>query len=263
MNQFVNETYLVKMSEKFSLKWNDFHSNLSKLFSLLRNDENFHDVTLFSDDQQQFHAHKVVLSASSTFFQNILKNTRNSNPFLCLEGVNSKELNFVLDYIYQGEVQIHQEQLERFLAIAQRFKLEGLMEQETGNEKSEQQHKQESKDHEELHSQIYDVSKVESLKRPRSFEIDNAIAKIDASNSTSVDDVEERVIELLIKNDDGTFGCRHCGKSGTKLSRNMKNHIETHLDGISFTCSVCGKNFRSRNSLNNHRTLFHKTLSLS
>ena len=92
------------------MKWNDFHSNVSKLFTSLRNDDTFYDVTLVSDDHQQFGAHKVVLSASSNYFENILKNTRNSNPFLCLQGVNSKELNFALDYIYQGEVQIHQDQ---------------------------------------------------------------------------------------------------------------------------------------------------------
>ena len=237
------------MSEKFSLKWNDFHSNVSKLFSLLRKDENFHDVTLVCDDQQQFHAHKVVLSASSDYFKNILKNTRNSNPFLCLEGINSKELNFILDYIYQGEVQIHQEHLERFLQIAQRFKLEGLLEQETGSLKTEDNKKLEPEE----------FVEVEEDNRPRyEYEIENTVSKIDASNSSSVDEVEERVIELLIRNDDGTFGCKHCGKSGAKKSRNMKNHIETHLEGISFSCSLCGKNFRSRNSLHNHRSTVHK-----
>ena len=60
------------MSEKFNLKWNDFHSSVSKLFTSLRNDDTFYDVTLVSDDHQQFGAHKVVLSASSNYFENIL-----------------------------------------------------------------------------------------------------------------------------------------------------------------------------------------------
>ena len=50
------------MSEKFCLKWNDFHSNVSKSFGLFRNEEYLHDVTLVSDDHHQVSAHKLVLS---------------------------------------------------------------------------------------------------------------------------------------------------------------------------------------------------------
>ena len=47
------------MVEKFCLKWNDFHSNASKSFSNLRNEDDIFDVTLTSDDQKQISAHKV------------------------------------------------------------------------------------------------------------------------------------------------------------------------------------------------------------
>ena len=95
-------------SEKFSLKWNDFHSNVSKSFGLFRNQEYLHDVTLVSDDQKQVTAHKLVLSASSEYFQNIFKNNKIPNPFLCLDGVSSNDLENILDYIYNGEVQLYQ-----------------------------------------------------------------------------------------------------------------------------------------------------------
>ena len=79
-----------------------------------------------SDDQKMMSAHKLVLSASSPYFKHILTNNKHSHPLLCLDGVSSGELQFVLDYIYHGEVQIYQEQLDRFLEVAQRLKLEGL-----------------------------------------------------------------------------------------------------------------------------------------
>ena len=65
------------MSEKFSLKWNDFHSNVSKSFEMLRNEEYLQDVTLVSDDDFQVKAHKLVLSASSskTFSQRTFNQT--------------------------------------------------------------------------------------------------------------------------------------------------------------------------------------------
>ena len=46
---------------------------------------------------------------------------------ICLEGLNQNDLNNVLDYIYYGEIQIYQHDLDRFLGIAERLKLEGLM----------------------------------------------------------------------------------------------------------------------------------------
>ena len=44
------------MSEIFSLKWNDFHSNVSKSFKTLRNEEYLQDVTLVGDDDFQVKA---------------------------------------------------------------------------------------------------------------------------------------------------------------------------------------------------------------
>ena len=114
------------MSEKFSLKWNDFHSNVSKSFELLRNEGYLQDVTLVGDDDNQVKAHKLVLSACSSYFKNIFKKNIQSNILLCIEGTTKKDLQNILDYMYNGEVQIFQEDLDRFLTIAQRMKLEGL-----------------------------------------------------------------------------------------------------------------------------------------
>ena len=115
------------MSERFSLKWNDFQSVVSQSFSVLRQEADFYDVTLVSEDETQIQAHKLVLSACSSFFKSILKKNSHSHPLLYLSGVDSKSLGFVLDYIYQGEVQIYQDELDRFLDAAQKLKVEGLL----------------------------------------------------------------------------------------------------------------------------------------
>ena len=113
--------------EKFSLKWNDFQSNVSKSFSELRKENDFFDVTLVSDDQKQISAHKVVLAASSEYFKNVLRGNTHSHPMLCLNGVKSNDLNNMLDYIYNGELQIPHEELDQFMEAAERFQLEGLI----------------------------------------------------------------------------------------------------------------------------------------
>ena len=105
------------MSEKFSLKWNDFQSNWNQSLSKLRNETEFADVTLISEDKVKFLAHKVLLSSCSNVFKMILKENINANPLLYLGGVSAVNLGFLLDYIYHGEVNLFQEQLDSFEII--------------------------------------------------------------------------------------------------------------------------------------------------
>ena len=115
------------MSEKFSLHWNDFKLNAISSFSKLRASSEFNDVTLVGDDHKIISAHKVILSSCSEYFKSILIKHVHSNPLLCLDGVNSKDIENVLDFIYTGELQIFQEDLDRFLHIVQKLKLDGLI----------------------------------------------------------------------------------------------------------------------------------------
>ena len=116
------------MSEKFCLKWNDFESNISKTFSKLRGESELFDVTLVGQDQKKVSAHRLVLSACSNFLKNILyDNNSHSHPLLYLDGVDSEDINQMLDYMYKGEVKIKQDYLERFLQISNKFQLEGLL----------------------------------------------------------------------------------------------------------------------------------------
>ena len=92
--------------EKFCLKWNDFQANVTNSFRKLKDEQDFFDVTLVTEDDQFVSAHKVVLSASSEFFKNILRKADHSKPMIYLNGVDSKELSQVIDYIYEGETSI-------------------------------------------------------------------------------------------------------------------------------------------------------------
>merc|ERR1712126_425941 len=110
-----------------NIKWNDFQPTISNAFSTFRNSEYLHDVTLVTDDNQQFTAHKLVLSASSEYFMKIFQqNSKHSHLVICVDGLSSTELSKVLDFIYNGEVQIPQPNLETFMDCAQIFKLNGV-----------------------------------------------------------------------------------------------------------------------------------------
>ena len=71
-------------------------------------------------------AYKVVLSAQSDFFKSLLRNNSHSHPLIYLSGIHSTNLSLVLDWIYSGEIQINQEDLDSFLELARKLKIKGL-----------------------------------------------------------------------------------------------------------------------------------------
>jgi len=112
-------------SEKFCLRWNDFENNISQAFKELRDDKDFFDVTLACDDEQ-IQAHKLILSACSPFFRNILRRNPHQHPLLYLKGVKFTDLQSVLNFMYHGEVNVAQEELNSFLAVAEELRVKGL-----------------------------------------------------------------------------------------------------------------------------------------
>ena len=112
-------------SDKFCLRWNDFSSQLSGSFKEIRDKKDFFDVTLVSD-QDQVEAHKVIISACSPFFRDILSRNPHHHPLLYLRGVKHRELQSVLDFIYHGEVNIAQDDLNSFLLVAEELQVKGL-----------------------------------------------------------------------------------------------------------------------------------------
>jgi len=118
-------------SEKFCLRWNDFESNISTAFRELRDDKDFFDVTLACDDEQ-IQAHKVILSACSPFFRGILRRNPHANPLLYLKGVKFTDLQSVLNFMYHGEVNVAQEELNSFLAVAEELRVKGLTQNNQG-----------------------------------------------------------------------------------------------------------------------------------
>merc|ERR1712233_38046 len=121
-------------SEKFCLRWNDFENNISSAFRELRDDKDFFDVTLACDDEQ-IQAHKVILSACSPFFRGVLRRNPHAHPLLYLKGVKFSDLQSVLNFMYHGEVNVAQEELNSFLAVAEELRVKGL----TQNQSSKKQ----------------------------------------------------------------------------------------------------------------------------
>ena len=244
---------LVVEMEKFCLKWNDFQTTVSQSYKTLRKEKNFNDVTLISEDQKQIQSHKVVLAACSDFFKSILEVNIHSNPLIYLSGINSTNLQFVMDYIYEGEVKLFQEQLDSFLSTAQKLMIAGLLSKNDQNENLSNNSEnfdgiklRDEFDYGEAQTFPSEVDK-EKLKPQKT------LAKVALSNHDP-QEVSQKIKDNLIK-EDGFFKCAICGKS-SKLMHNVKNHIATHIDGLSFECSSCNNTFKTSESLRFHKRKF-------
>jgi hypothetical protein len=150
-------------SEKFCLRWNDFETNISEAFRELREEKDFFDVTVACDDNQ-IQAHKVILSACSPFFRNVLRRNPHQHPLLYLKGVKYKELLSVLNFMYMGEVNVAQEELNSFLAVAEDLKVKGLTQ---GNPGEKQQKEVKTQRQETLHASKPNPASHPQPKRPR------------------------------------------------------------------------------------------------
>ena len=111
------------MSEKLCLQWNDFQENIKNVFKNLRESNDFTDVTLACEDGQQVEAHKLILAGSSPLFQKILGGNKHPHPLIYLRGVKSDSLLAIVDFLYQGEANIFQDNLDSFLTVAEELQL--------------------------------------------------------------------------------------------------------------------------------------------
>ena len=245
------------MSEKLCLHWNDFQENTKDAFVNLRGDKHFSDVTLVSEDGQQMEAHRVILAASSLFFKMLLEGNQHPHPLIYMRGVKSEDLLAIVDFLYCGEANVFQENLDSFLAIAEELQLKGLMGR--AEEKEE--------------SQIAKpIIKQSTSSGPKTFEsrqsrnepeTNNAVA-LPTHFSGNLDELEERVQSLMEKSENNyangqqrAHKCKVCGKEG--MGSAIKDHIEAnHLEGIIVPCGQCEKTFGYRNGLRKHLRKDHQ-----
>jgi len=256
-------------SDKFALKWNDFKDNISTSLRDLKDEQDFFDVTIASDDDHQIEAHKLVLSASSSFFKNILKNNKHQHPLIYLRGIKMTEIQAMVDFMYHGEVEVEQENLDAFLGVAKDLKVKGL----TNIDEQKSLHKNglnfdkiiKDKDF------IPAVSELsQSIEIPGTNDIEDDIDmkehdfdfekefKKEAVDLVSYQETTDSpsFINENIGMDEGLYKCNICGKKSSNR-RSIRSHIETHSETPSYACPHCSKMCNTKNALNMHKKRNH------
>ena len=246
------------MQKKYVLHWNEFQENTAKCIVSLRNENEFYDVTLVGEDQKKYPAHRLVLSSCSQYFKNLLKGSQSQQILLCLENMKSNDIENMLDYIYDGEVKLLEKDLQNFLKIAERFKLEGMEDSEVNvNEKFEEFDNQEEStevEHFGVPAENTNVHvKEEKSKNVRKIKLN--------SKEVDPDTLKEKFKELVstVRNEYGMYCCLVCGYSA-KQKHHVKEHCECHMEGLSYTCPICEKDFRLSSTLRRHIIKNHKRI---
>ena len=241
-------------AETFSLKWNEFEDNILGAWSSLRQEQEYCDVTLACDDGSLIEAHKMILSAGSPLFRDILKKSKHPSPFIYLKGINKAILNNVLDFLYNGQANIPQEELNTFLETAHELQVKGLQnKQENGlNQKptfENQFYESEQSNIKQEEGNIAPVFDKEQLSEASENDFVNNLEHNVIEVSTN--DELDAQIEQGINRTGGLCECNTCGKL-SKRKDVIKKHVETHIEGISHSCQICNKTFATRNSLQVH-----------
>ena len=262
----------------FSLGWNNFEESLANSLSSLRKEEHLFDVTFVTDDEKLVKAHKLVLSACSTFFQNLFKKSPGSqhqDSLIYSYGINSKNLNSIIEYIYNGQVEVREDEVDSFIFIAQKLKIKGLMTD------VETEHKQEKTivasdkiddswedDSNSVETIVQSENIVKSVivkneskpklpkdnisKQIKNTSIFKSLNSVEAKDFSLGQEFRYKTLnEIIMKNKDNTWGCLQCGKIYNNRSA-INSHVEFHIGGLTYECRMCLKKFKTSSSLSGH-----------
>ena len=267
----LRKTIGMNTAEKLCLKWNDFTENVSDAFRDLRKNNDLLDVTLACEDGQ-IEAHKVVLASFSPLFKDIFKKNKHTHPLLYMRGFKSNDISAILDFIYFGEANIYQDNLESFLALAEELKLKGL----TGTEKNKSNDDQgtlpipKTFNEPKRETPVFETNNQPNNVEEFSCYSDTSFGTEVALNSHRVVSVEleqldEQINSMMEQSDHQiriggskftAMICKVCGKEAKKA--HMKEHIEAyHITGVTHTCDICGIISRSRKGLRSHKFVKH------
>ena len=222
--------------------------NQARFYSDLLESQELTDVTLACDGYQ-VGAHRTVISGSSLFFRDVIKNLKHQNPFIYLTGVSKETLDSMLQYIYAGEATVLTENLERLVEVGNELGVIGLMEDEKYNIENLEKNRSINKPRKEKTVKIIKADKpnADNMENQKKVAKQNSFEpKMEMSDDNS-DGVQMEINKILTKRQDEHKGTLHvctvCDKEKIRL------HIETHLEGFSHKCNYCDVVKKTRGSL--------------
>ena len=214
------------MDSKFSVSHN-FSKELGEVYlKHIQEDTFFTDVTLACSDGKQIEAHRVILSSQSRFFNRILTSNTKRQLLVYIPNISYSELQQILKFLYQGQLEVNEHDLEKFLSLGKELEVVGLSDLTETEEKDEKSHMvlSQKKDNGKY---ACDQCEYESVFR-------RAIKR------------HQDAIHIGIKH-----ACNECPKEYTDVY-DLKNHKKSVHQGLYFQCDQCNKTFSRQKLLLRH-----------
>lgn len=113
--------------QQFCLRWHNHQTSLLSSLPLLLDQSHLTDVTLIAEGRN-IKAHRVVLSACSTFFSELFRTLDGPSlyPVIVLPGASFPAVVALLTFMYSGEVNVYEEQISTLLSLAETLGIKGL-----------------------------------------------------------------------------------------------------------------------------------------
>jgi len=263
MGILVSVSQIGIIMDKFCLKWNDLEGNIRNYFSKLRKEQELFDVTLASDDGKHMQAHKIILSAASCFFSDIfMKSSKSNDMLIYLKGITGSDLADVLDFIYNGEAFVSQDEIKHFLETGQELKIIGLegelldiAESNPNESKTTQKNNITEPEYKNSDDSTFQINVFNDI----DVQVDGSgFRNHEVFQRNSINELDDQIFEMIEKNE-GVWKCKVCRKSATSQI-DIKRHAEIHIGGMSHNCRICNKSYPNRESLRVHISQLHSEL---
>merc|ERR1719318_829359 len=225
--------------DKISLAQNEFPQETLNVFKELLNDTHFTNVTLVTDGNNYIKAHKVILSAFSPIFKDILVNNPQDNPVIYLRGVAHPHLKAIINYIYLGETKVGLESVTEFLNVASDLNIVGLGVYKMLNS-NENENEGKNSDEKEYPNSTLNLE----------TEIPVEVYEEKHSSSPKLD-------EDSPKTNPTKYICNIC-EYETKKKFNLKEHKESVHDGLKYQCDICEYETKKKFNLKEHSARVHQ-----
>ena len=241
-------------SQNLNLKWEEFQSNIQTYYAKLIQADTFSDVTLVGEDGGQIKSHKVILSATSPVFEEILMQNYHPKPMIFMRGTKSSHLKLLMNYIYQGEVEVVREDLEDFLKMAGYLKIKGLTTDKLTNN---------SLENHQIPNTFHDVTEQGKNVVTNGDEIHSeALVKHEVLSNSSFNgkNLDSKMhMKLNVE-----YACNICGKPslthlGLLKHRNRYHSVKADrvISTGEFECKTCGRKSISKGGLQKHYLRHH------
>ena len=229
--------------------------NIKCFLKMLLDSKEFSDVTLVCEDNQRVQAHKVVLSACSSYFKDILNNDSDEDETIIhLDHTKYEDIMMILDYIYCGEVSGSYINIKALKDTATNLRIYQLLESIN-----------------EYETEIF--LKLFILLSPKQAKIGKV--PCDDKNQKKPQQADEQETKyycqlcgqmffprtafenhMLKSHDQSPYKCNFCGRKFPSRAT-MKYHIQYKHEGISYPCDFCDKRFSNAWNVKGHIKAFH------